>query len=770
MVDTFYTAFRTALQAAANYNQVDQARPVAVLWPDKERQWGPLLSRLQADLPVLALGPFNPAARSGPAIWLRCMVDRALPEADWPADQTPILYLPGVSKQELRAVKEAPDLLKPLAELQYRGVLWTQKNGKDWTIAAFLQSADKGLNIEIGGDNATREAMQRALEKLADEPVEELRKDAPLTAARFNLLLNPDQVRSLLQWMNAPAKHRATLTDAEWSAFRADCKQQYDFDPEKEGEITAAAHLGGRMNAWNTVWNRYAEAPRRYPHLPDLLRKGKPAQSGGLFYDAASWPQENEAGETAVRNALLTLDGKMPGEVRAALDALEKEHGKRRNWVWAELERSPLANVIPSLIALAEATQAIVGGAAPAEIAAAYAAGGWKADASVLDALAGVETAEDVAAVKAIIRTLYQPWLQSCAAAFQAAVAQQALPGPAESGAAPAPKAGRCLLFADGLRFDVGRKLAEALERKGLSVATEWRFTALPGVTPTAKPAVSPVAALLAPGGEFGTTVISDGAKVTADILRRELEKAGYPALLSDAVGNPAASAWTECGSIDSYGHAQGWKLARRVNEEVRELAERVQALLAAGWQEIRIVTDHGWLLLPGGLPGVELPLHLTDARKGRCARIKAASSFDGQTVPWRWDPDVRIAVAPGIGCYVSGKEYEHGGLSPQECVVPMLTVTANATTSVHVSIRDAKWIGLRCRIQIACGAPGLIADIRTKAADAGTSLVEQPKALRDGQASLVVIDDSRQGEAAAIVILNAEGALLAQVLTTVGG
>jgi hypothetical protein len=244
---TFYTALCEALRAASSYNAVDQSPPVAVLWPDKERQWEALLPRLQADLPVVALGPFDPATRTGPAIWLRCLVDRTLPAADWPTTTTPILYLPGVGKQELRAIEDAPKLLQPLAELQYRGVLWTQKNGKDWTIAAFLQSADKGLNIEIGGDNATREAMQRALLKLADEPIEELRKDAPLTASRFNALLNPDQVRSLLLWMDQPTTLRAKLGEAEWSAFRADCKQQYGFDPEADGEITAAAYLGLRI-------------------------------------------------------------------------------------------------------------------------------------------------------------------------------------------------------------------------------------------------------------------------------------------------------------------------------------------------------------------------------------------------------------------------------------------------------------------------------------------------------------------------------------------
>jgi hypothetical protein len=53
--------------------------------------------------------------------------------------------------------------------------------------------------------------------------------------------------------------------------------------------------------------------------------------------------------------------------------------------------------------------------------------------------------------------------------------------------------AGTCVLFADGLRFDLGRKLQAALEGRVGSVTLKHHFAALPSVTPTAKPAVSPV-------------------------------------------------------------------------------------------------------------------------------------------------------------------------------------------------------------------------------------------------------------------------------------
>jgi hypothetical protein len=59
--------------------------------------------------------------------------------------------------------------------------------------------------------------------------------------------------------------------------------------------------------------------------------------------------------------------------------------------------------------------------------------------------------------------------------------------------------------------------------------------------------------------------------------------------------------AWCEFGDIDHAGHERGWRLARHIDEMLEEVQERIQALLAQGWSQVRVVTDHGWLLLPGG-------------------------------------------------------------------------------------------------------------------------------------------------------------------------
>lgn len=184
------------------------------------------------------------------------------------------------------------------------------------------------------------------------------------------------------------------------------------------------------------------------------------------------------------------------------------------------------------------------------------------------------------------------------------------------------------------------------------------------------------------------------------------------------------------------------------------------------------MVTDHGWLMLPGSLPRAELAQHLTVKRKGRCARLKALAKTDQFTVPWHWDEDVRIAIAPGIHCYEAGKEYEHGGLSPQECIIPVLIITsADSHAATLVSIEQARWRGLRCAATLAGAAPGLLVDIRTKAGDPSTSLVPEPKSPDErGYVSFPVPDDDRIGEAAFVVVVATENQIRAQQLTTIGG
>ena len=76
------------------------APPAALLWTDADGQWAPLIPTLQKALQYLyVLGGYAPEERSGPVIWLRCIVERTLPEVSPPKGAVPILYLPKISRQ-----------------------------------------------------------------------------------------------------------------------------------------------------------------------------------------------------------------------------------------------------------------------------------------------------------------------------------------------------------------------------------------------------------------------------------------------------------------------------------------------------------------------------------------------------------------------------------------------------------------------------------------------------------------------------------------------
>jgi hypothetical protein len=766
-----------AIERAGAYNPDDQVAPAAILWTDKERQWEALVPRLRAALPqFLTLGNYDPAARTGPAIWIKCMVARTLPEAKWPLGTVPMVYLPGVSRHELRAVEDCPREIAPLAELPFRGVWFTQDNTRDWTIPAFLASKRGGLELDVASDPATRDSVVHALAKLADTPVGELRGKR-LEAADFYALLQPDPVKQLLRWMDAPSVARKSWTPEEWKAFVAACQDRFGLDPERDGELVAAEKLGTLDGAWRTVWDRFVEAPQAYPGLAELLRRAKPRDEN-LFFHAECWPQCNERGEDELRQKLLEV-GVLGQQVAAKeIEKIETIQGPRRAWVWAKLGQAPLAFALEALTELARATsRALVGDGAEA-FAAGYAQDGWRADGAVLNALAFVTRAQDLEAVRATIRALYKPWLEAGAERFQELLRDR-LPQPSDclNKSIAEVSAGTCVLFADGLRLDAAKRLRAALEAAGLSVGENRRWVAVPSVTPTAKPVSSPVAHLIAGDGgveeEFRPAVRQSRQALTIERFRKLLAEAKIQDLRGDETGDPGGRAWTEHGEIDQRGHQEGWKLAKRMSEEVGALVDRVRRLLDAGWRAVWIVTDHGWLLLPGGLPKTEMPSYLVDSKWTRCAAVKPGAKISVPTAPWFWNPDVGIALAPGISSFREGVEYSHGGISPQECVVLDLLVRAPEPTGAPVAIDVIRWVGLRCRVRVTAVKPGWCVDLRTRAADAASSIAggREPKSVNPaGEGALIVDNPDLEGTAATVVLLDADGRVLAKRNTTVGG
>ena len=748
-----------------------EARPAAILWTDPGKDWSGILGLLRDRLPelfVLDHDRYHPDARAGPAIWLRCVVDGPLRDERYGAPRIPILYLPGVARQDLRAGDDCPDRLKPLVELLHRGVAWHHQNGRDWTASAFLGSP-QGLGLELASDRQTAASLRAAMGEVALTKLTLLR-GRRLEADDFDRLMVDDLPRNLLRWLGEPDEARSRL-GAGWDAFCNRCRDQLEFDPETGSDLTAGKYLAEAAGTWASVWARYADAPEGYPGVERLLRRCQP-QGQLLTADPAQWPNENDRLESALHDALRKLTGLPHPKACDEVARLETLHGKRRDWVWSRLGQTPFADALKPLAWLAAAVRSALGGSTPDDVAAAYRERGWQADAAGWEALAGLGISEE-AVVADAVRHLLEPWLEESAHAFQEAVRHAPLPGLTQRPGVTAAEDG-VVFFVDGLRYDLGRRLVERLEERGLRADMSTRWAALPTVTATAKPAVSPAADAVEGttlGTDFAPRFAASERPANAQRLRDALEERGYQILGRgefDAPRGAASRGWAETGTIDKTGHEEQDGLPRRLPEQLDRLADRIAGLLQSGWRSVRIVTDHGWLFLPGGLPKVALPKHLTESRWARCAVLSGSGAPGVPCVPWHWNAAEEFATPPGIACFNTSDAFTHGGLSIQECLTPDILVEREPGTT-PVAIESVTWVRFRCNVEVTGGGDNRIADLLL-GGPAGESVAQSPKRVdRDGSASLVLGDDEHEGAALAVVVKDADGRVLAFRETQVG-
>lgn len=765
-----------SLSDSARHQPGTEEIPAAVLWTDTKGEWAPLVPLLRERLPqLLVYGEYDLQKRSGPAIWLKCVVARQLDDIEIPADVVPIIYMPQISRQQLRAGKDCPQDLQPLVELQYRGSVWTQQNGRDWTVEAFLVS-DNALGLDVAGDAATRRSIDAALTTLAETAVSQL-TGKRLEAEDFDRLMVGDQPRDLLTWMNAPNEVRGRFeSSGKWHAFKNRCEDEFGFDPEKDGELVAGERFGLRAtDAWSVLWNRFCESPQLYPQISELLTRSKPKK---LLFDKEAWPDENDDAEENLRDGLRALENRSAAEARDVIRQLEEEHGPRRKWVWAHLGKSSMALALEHLVALADRTESQIGGDSPAAMAELYSDSGWLTDDAALRALAAQTGSADGPPIHAAIRALYLPWLESAAERLQEQLKDASLPSVKQQPRINVDR-GHCILFADGLRFDLSQRVIQLLEARGLKTRKGTRWSAMPCVTATAKPAVSPLAEQL-----FGEDIPSDYAPSIAETtdklnharFQKLLKKAGYDVIKKDVTPGPSgpdARGWTEFGNIDKRGHDLQIDLAHQIEDEVRRLADRIIALLDTGWKTIRVVTDHGWLLMPGGLPKHDLPHYLTEGKWSRCARIKGDSQVTVPKHGWTWNQKYEYASGPGISCFRKGTAYSHGGISLQECLIPDVVVEPSDDAGlIKARIDNVSWIGSqRCRLQVEPADTSLKVDLRTSPNSADSSIASSVTNVKDdGRVSLLVADEDLAGSAAVIVVLDTRGRIVGKESTLVGG
>lgn len=766
MEETVLDALVREVEGCAQFTRHSEEAPMVIFWPDAERLWASALPRLRSRLPQLVtLGPRDPTTRTGPAPWIRgVLAGRTEPRVD--PRQPTIVYLPGVGRDDLRAVDECPGHLQLLAGIQHRGKIWAQSNGRDWTPLALLASE----KLKVARDDDTLEALRNAVPELLVTPVATLRGHE-LRGDDFRQLLVRDPELALLQWLDDPAGTASRATPAVWNTLRTIAKQGWQLDLEKEGPDVAAQRLCAAKGPWEKLWAFFAKSHGHYLRVVERLH-GVALPTTPSFDDRARYPKFNSKAEDDLRTALLALgsEGIDPVAASASVTALEKQHGARREWLWEH----PLADALAHLVQLSAAVSDPMSGTSPQAMADQWMAEGWRADLAALDALAAVRRDADRAAVSVAVQRLYADWLNEGAQRFQKLVAAQEFPGYAPGAEEPVTvSSGEALFFADGLRYDVAMRVAERLEARGLQVQRGSRWIGMPSVTATSKPAASPVVDDLdgsMDGKDFNPhlRVASKPTALTSDLFRKLLMARGYTPLGEAESGDGKGRAYLEYGSLDKEGHSLQAQLPSRIAQHIDSLVDRIESMFAAGWKRLRLLTDHGWVLLPEGLPKVSLPAHAHDDKWGRCAVLKAAPAPpEGMTtLRWRWRPTVTIVAAPGVGIFYAGSCYAHGGLSIQECLTPDFVIARAA--SAAPSDVTITWKRLLCVVKVGAGYAGLRFDLRQKANDPGSSLLDGAEPLDlEGKAKVAVPDD-HTGKLAYAILADPQGNVVFTTQTTI--
>ena len=771
MANSIYDKVIQSLTQAVQHNSNIMVKPEVILWPDPERQWTEVIPVLQGVIPqLIVFGPYDPSKKQGPAIWLKCMVARTLPEADWDEEATPIIYLPGVAKNDLRNVEHAGLEFQPLLEYQYTGTLFTQENGKEWSILAFVENSYSGLGLKVSKDSATRDALKKALPTILQDG-EVLYGKTIIDADYLNNQLFPDIIPTILKWMCKGDSILQTMDQGKRDVYGSLCQSQYDFTPDYRNIKAIAEKLGSQRNAWKYIWQLYATAPGKYPEIGDLLRLAKPDDLGSGIYALPdeSWPQVNEKKEEELRKALIQASTLLPVEALGMLKVLEQIHRVRRNWVWCELGQAPLVNALEHLVTMAaKATTSFPSGTI-ADLRQYYVTDGYLTDQSMRNALAAVKTDQDKTLIKSLIKCIYQPWIELITVKFQELVAKDASIFTSQEAMV---EDELFVLFVDAFRFELAQEFCKRLESNNYQVKLETGWCAIPSLTPTAKPAVSPMAISVSAASEISEfrPQLLTGKDLQTNVFRDALtlNNCNYITVGGDI--NAEVQCWQEIGDIDTKGHEEQSDMVRRIEELFEQVQDVIDHAFDQGVKRIKIVTDHGWLLLPGGLPKTQLDAGLTETRWGRCALIKEGAKTDLLHLPWRWNPTVFIAYAPGISFFKANEEYAHGGISLHECLVPTLYIENQKGSKTAAKIQEIKWVNLRCTVTTIEANEGVTFDIRTKYNDETTSIVASKNRSVTGNRGSVVVSDEAESQAATIVLLDENGRILDKKPTTEGG
>jgi hypothetical protein len=257
-------------------------------------------------------------------------------------------------------------------------------------------------------------------------------------------------------------------------------------------------------------------------------------------------------------------------------------------------------------------------------------------------------------------------------------------------------------VLVDALRYELGLELLDALRNDHPEVDVTPAVASAPTITPVGM-------ASLMPGAEFGIRleltdhesleVVVDGNRIRGVPERLALLRATHGEVVDLTLSDVFESAETELGKriggaklvvlrsqeIDAAfesGEMAAWSYVKSLRDL---LARAVARLRAAGIERFVIAADHGFLILsrevgssrviqaPGGV-GV-LHRRCWVGKGGSAPEATVRVPLDQLGVQGGLD----LVVPRGLAIFAAGgaRRFFHGGLSPQELIIPVIVVRA---------------------------------------------------------------------------------------------
>ena len=272
-------------------------------------------------------------------------------------------------------------------------------------------------------------------------------------------------------------------------------------------------------------------------------------------------------------------------------------------------------------------------------------------------------------------------------------------------------------LAVDAFRFEMARELSEAISGEFL-ITLDAAIATVPTITRIG------MAALL-PNAEKRFTVMPKSGKLAVEIegvtVRERADRIDYlkknagvvvfEAKLEDLLPKPkkktrqglegADLVFVTSQEIDSISEGDTITLARRMMDDIlHDLRRACRVLTECGVKTIIFTADHGYLfgeelgsdmkIDPPGGETVELHRRVWIGRGGSASKSYLRTCLADFGI----ESNLELAVPRDFACFkVAGgaKAYFHGGLSPQEVIIPVMTLVA-AKQRPSEAVQDMEW------------------------------------------------------------------------------